>query len=599
MAAPAPQDPGDAADRGTLAALPWVVFGAALAVFAFTASGGPGWSGAAADALFAAALERPASAPLYGIAASAAEYLLPVGEPGFRLAALNAVLGAVALLGVMRAARALLPRDPMAGVVAAVLLALAPPFRDAVAAPGPAVLAACGAVWAVAFALAAARPGAGASQPLRALACVGVTLGAAPWLGALLLFVIGAWLARSRESRAALVAGAAGLGALAVVLWIGAVGALPGAAPDAAAVVLATGRGAAGVLVGAGLLGAAFAAATRLPAAGWLAAAIALAAGHSVIVSHEAVVPLALLAVGAAVVPAAVSRAAAVAGAAGATLRRHAVALAAGVPLVGVALGAGTARSAEDAGDEPARLATELIGDVPPGPGVFAATRAPAELAIGYAQLIAGARPDLQLAPPLDAVAVDAMRRGLVAGADTPAFGRLDPRLSLPRGRGFQLFNGPPPAASPPLPPPGRYRTEAGVREEAALSLARARYEGSHLRLDLAARAAGLLDRFRAADLALLSVAAPTRARPALFGFVPPLGGPPGGRWRLELFGDDLAWVAGLPQPEASWPPERALHALWRKLWRGEIAVTDPAIGALGLPAVLATLEMLEALRSR
>jgi hypothetical protein len=188
------------------------------------------------------------------------------------------------------------------------------------------------------------------------------------------------------------------------------------------------------------------------------------------------------------------------------------------------------------------------------------------------------------------------MRRGQIAAADTPAFGRLDARRALPRGRGFQLLAEPPQTGAP-VPPPARYRTPIGEREAIALALARARYEGSYARLDLAARAAGLTDRFRAADLALLSVAAPTRERPALFGFIPPLEGERGGRWVLELFADDLAWVAGLPQPEATAPAERVLHALWRKLWRGQLGPTDPAIGALGLPALFATKTMLDALK--
>ncbi|HSK00336.1 MAG TPA: hypothetical protein VK932_03805, partial [Kofleriaceae bacterium] len=368
-----------------------------------------------------------------------------------------------------------------------------------------------------------------------------------------------------------------------------AAGRLPDLDPSLAAVVAATGRGAAGIVVGAGLLGAAFAALTGLPSAGWLAAAIALAAGHAIAVDGDPAVLLALLAVGAALVPGAIVR---VAVASSASRRRHAVALVAGVPLLGAALAAGPARSIDDPGDSPARLAGDLLGELPPGPGVFVATRPTSAVAIRYAQAIAGARPDLSLAPPSDNVVFGVLRRGGIAGADTLAFGRLDPRFAQPRGRGFQLL-AEPPAGPAPVPPPARYRTPIGERESIALALARARHEASYLRLDRAARAAGLLDRFRAADLALLSIVTPTRARPALFGFIPPLGGPPGERWGLDLLGDDLAWVAGLPQPDASWPPERALHALWRKLWRGELAPADPAIAALGVPAVLATAVML------
>jgi hypothetical protein len=594
------------AEPGERAAwLSWCVLGVALVVLGWGAAGGPGWTAESADALLAASLERRGSAPLYGIVSGAVAYLLPVGEPGFRLAAASAAFGAIALVGVMRAARALLPNDPVVGAIAAILLLLAPPFRDAAGRAGPAMLAACGAVWAIALAAGAAREPA-PRRAAGALACAGVAVGAAPWLGAMLAIAVVIWLARAREAyRNVLAAGAGVLGLLLIVLWAGASGRLPEADPDLAAVVAASGRGAGGVVVGAGLLGATFAAATRLPQAGWLAAAIAIAAGHAIAFDHEPAALLALLAVGAAIVPGAIVRAASAASVASAASaasasRRHAVALVAGVPLVLAALAAGTSSVAEDPGDSPARLASDLLGELPPGPGVFIATRPAAEVAVRYAQRIAGARPDLQLAPPTDRVIVEALRRGGIAGADTPALGRLDPRRAQPRGRGFQLLAEPPTLSPvlPPVLPPARYRTPIGEREAIALALARARYEGSYARLDLAARAAGLLDRFGAADLAILSIAAPTRARPALFGFIPPLtDAPPGERWALDLFGDDLAWVAGLTQPAVSWPPERALHRLWREIWLGTIAPNDPAITALGVQAVLATQVMLAELR--
>jgi hypothetical protein len=224
--------------------------------------------------------------------------------------------------------------------------------------------------------------------------------------------------------------------------------------------------------------------------------------------------------------------------------------------------------------------------------------------AIAYAQAIAGARPDLQPAPASDVVIAEVLARAGVVGADAPAFGRLDPRRALPRGRAFQLLDTPPPpgaVTAAPVLPPAHYRTATGESESIALALRRAQYEGGLGRLEQAARAAGLLDRFRAADLAVLSISAPTPARPALSAFIPSLGGPPGGRWTLDLLGDDLAWVAGLPQPDVDWPPERALHARWRKLWRGELAAGDPAgdpsIAALGPSAVEATRAMLAALK--
>jgi hypothetical protein len=593
-----------ASDRS--AWLSWCVLAASLGALIYLihgAAGGPGRAAASSDAVLAAGLERRASAPLYGILAGAVTYLLPVGEPGFRLAVASAALGVLVLVGVMRAARSLLPRDPVAGAIGAFLLLLAPPFRDAAGLPGPAMLAACGAVWAVAFATEAARELA-PRRAAAALACAGAVIGAAPWLGALLALLIAAWLGRAREAyRNVLAVGAGVLGALLVAEWAGAIGRLPDAAPSLAAVVEASGRGAAGIVVGAGLLGAAFAALTRLASAGWLAAAIAAAAGHAIVFDHDPTALLALLAVGAALVPGAIVRAAtataasAAAAAPASGVRRHAVALVAGVPLVGAAIAAGPAVGVDDPGDTPARLATDLLGELPPGPGVFAATRATPRAAIAYAQAIAGARPDLQPAPASDTIVAEVLARAGVVGSDAPAFGRLDPRRARPQGRAFQLLDEPPREATAPASPPARYATATGEREAIALALARAQYEGGRGRLEQAARAAGLLDRFRAADLAILSISAPTPARPALSAFIPPLGGPPGGRWSLDLLGDDLAWVAGLPQPDASWPPERALHARWRKLWRGELAAGDPSIAELGAPAVEATRAMLAALK--
>jgi hypothetical protein len=272
--------------------------------------------------------------------------------------------------------------------------------------------------------------------------------------------------------------------------------------------------------------------------------------------------------------------------------RRHAAALAGGAPLVLVAIATGAAVRAPDPGAGPARLATDLAGELPAGPGVVATTRAATSAALRYAQRVAGARPDLQ---PIDAdhgLVIEALRRGWLAGADTPAFGALDVRRARPRGRGFQLLADPVTAAAP-VPAPATYPTPAGAREATLLALARARYEASLGRLDAAARAAGLAARLGAADLALLAVAAPTPTRPALFGFVPPLGSEHGGPWLLDLLGDDLAWVAGIEERAASapdpMPPERALHARWRRLWRGEVGLGDPELAALGLRAVLAT----------
>jgi hypothetical protein len=353
-------------------------------------------------------------------------------------------------------------------------------------------------------------------------------------------------------------------------------------------------RGASAIVVGGGLLGAAFAAITGLGSARWLAAAIGLALLHAIAVDPQPAPLLALLAIGCAVVPSAVVRA--VPSSQPTAARRHVVALAAGIPLILAALVTGPALGVDDPQDAPARLATDLVGSMPAGPGVVIATRKPTWSAIEYAQVVAGARPDLVLAPPLpatsaDEVAVNALRAGQLAVADVPAFGRLDPRRAYPRGRGFELHLEVPPATAP-IPLPARYASELGAEQAVLLAVDRARYEGVSSRLGLAARAAGLTARFGAADLAILSTTAP--ARPAMFDFIPNLDGLPPGPWLLDLLGDDLAWVAGIDQPMVEHPRERKLHGLWRALWRGEIQRDAPAITELGPAAVQATDEMLK-----
>ena len=93
---------------------------------------------------------------------------------------------------------------------------------------------------------------------------------------------------------------------------------------------------------------------------------------------------------------------------------------------------------------------------------------------------------------------------------------------------------------------------------------------------------------------AVLDFARP--ARPPLFGALPTLGTPPG-RWMLETFGDDLAWVVGIDVPAVETPAPRKLHALWRKLLTNAIEADDPEIVALGPQAVAATTALLDKLR--
>jgi len=495
----------------------------ALVILIAGATGGPGWMDASHQAVLATQLERAASAPLHGVLAQVAAHL-PAGEPGFRLGLLGAVLGALTLLGVLRAARALLPKDPVATALAPLLLVLAPPFRDAAAVAAPTLLAACGVTWTIALAATHAR---------------------APSV-------------RVRGSRRA-------------------------RSSTCALLVATSGRGAAAVVVGAGLLGAAFGAATGLPAARWLALALAIAAASAIVVDHDPTVLLALLAIGAAIIPGAVVRVI--------PRQRHVVAAAAIVPLGLAAVLAGPAITVDDPADAPARLATDLTADLPAGPVVFVSTRPTTFAALEYAQRVAGDRPDLLLVPPLppatvDVVVKNALVTNRIAAADTFTPGQLlEPRWSFPRGRAFQLL-GAEPATLAAIRPPARYASAVGEAEAVTLALALATYETVFGRFDAAAHAAGLKQRFGAADLALLATAAPIHR--TLLDYLPAFGTPTG-PWLLQLLGDDLAWRVGLDVPAVDGPPARALHALWRELLVGQRTADDPAIAALGPAAVDAT----------
>lgn len=570
-----------------------LLFAMALVVLVFHTAGGA-WGGASDHVVVASALERSAGAPLYSLLAGIAAWL-PIGEPWLRVGALNALLGAVLLVGVARASRGLLPKDPIAGVVAAIVLALAPPFRDAAAFPDPGMLAACGVVWTVVFALEHAREP-GRERAYRTLAAALVVIGSAPWLGVAIAMLAGGWVRRAGATRETLIFATGAIGASVVVLWFGARGSLPAFDLDLSAVISSTGGGAGAVIVGAGLLGAAFAAVTGLAHARWIGAAIAVVALHAIVVDHAALPILAVFALGLAVIPSGIVRAVP----SGAE-RRHLVAAIAGAPLIGAALLAGPAFGVDDPGHAPARVASDLTVAMPPGPGLFAITRAPTWSALVYAQQVAGARPDLALLPQVDktlpgadAIVADGLRAGQMIGSDVPAFGRLDLRLSYPRGRAFQLIPMLPPDQPRAIPPPARYASALGEQLGVLAAVDRARYEAANGRLGAAARAAGLTERFGAGDLAILSTTAPSR--PAFFGFIPTLDALPPGPWLLELLGDDLAWSAGIDPPIVETPRERKLHGLWRAVWRGEIKPDDPQIAALGPRAVEATLDLIEAL---
>ncbi len=568
-----------------------IVLAVALVVLVLDAGGGPGWGAASAHGVAAARMNHLASAPLYDLLANVA-VLLPWGEVGFRLGILDAVLAALTLAGVVAAVRALVPRDVGAAVIAVALLLVAPPFRYAAAFPTSAILAACGAVWAIAWATRYAREQ-DARLAAAALGACGLVVGSAPWLGAAITMVVAAWLWRC-GARQLVPIGIGALGVLAVVLWFDAIGSLPGATGSLTSAIAGSGHGAATLVVGAGLLGVGFGALTGLPNARWLAAIVLVAGAHEIIVGNAAPALLAVLAIGVAIVPSAIVRAVQpqLEGP-----RRHALAFGAGLPLLGIAAALGGTFTVEDPGATPTRLATDVTGSLPPGPGVFVSTRPETWLAVQYEGVVAGARPDLAFAPPLppqeaDAVVAAALRNAKTVGADAPSFGRLDVRRAIPRGRGFQLVADIPDRDEP-VSGPASYATSIGREQATLLALERARYEAASGRLDAAARALGLEARFGAADLAILAATAPTNDHPALFGFLP-LDERRPGPWLIDIFGDDLAWVAGLAVPAVDdhAPIARRLHAKWREIILGKLKPDDPSITALGPSAVAATKEL-------
>jgi len=531
-------------------------------VLLLLAVGSSSW--ATEPAMLAARAVHTRAAPLYGIVASAF-VLLPAGEPAFRLGVLDALLGAALLAGVVHGVRALLPKQPpLVSVAGVVLLLVAPAFRNAAAFAGPAMLAAAGTVW-LFVALLADRRAPSQRRYLHALACAAIVAGAAPWLGLAWLALVVALRPRQWPYVAVV------LGVLLALLLPRAVGDFPTPSIEMPA---------APILVGVGVVGALFGGFTGLPGARWLALGM-LACG----LLGEPVALLGLAAIAVAIVPSAVARA--VSG-------RYVAELAA-VPIVIAGLLVERTFTIDDPGDAPARLASDVIDFAPPGPGAIIATDPTVWSAIAYAQTIAGVRPDLELAPPRagDRSAVIVMRQGGVVVSDRPEFGVLDARRALPRGRGFQLLLEIPAFLPPTAPPPAHYASATGVEQATQLALTRARYEATLGRFDMAARAAGQTARFNAADLAILATTQPVHK--AMSRYIPTFGDHRPGPWLLDLFADDLAWVAGLGQPDlpADAPLERQLHVRWRALWLG----ANARIQELGPVAIIATAEMLHALR--
>ena len=577
------------------------VLATAFVLLVLDASGGSGWAATSTRAVLAVRLEHSAGAPLYDLLAGVAA-LVPAGEPAFRLGLLGALLGALTLAGVVAALRALVPKEPAAGVIGALLVMLAPPFRELLATPS--VLAACGTVWALAFVLDEARVS-DRRNAAAALAASALVIGSAPWLGVALAILVAVLVRRHRR----IVVPAIGAIGLAIVLWwFDARGALPAFRFDLAAAVAASGHGAGAIAIGAGLLGLGIAAATGLPRTRILAGVVAIVAVHEVVVGGAASALLAVLGVAAAIVPAALVK---LAGGELAGTKRTAAVVACGLPLVLAAVATGAAFVTDD-GMTPRALVADLVDELPPGPGTFISMRLPSFFALEYERAIAGLRPDLDLVPPLppqraDVVAADALRAGRLVAADAAAFGRLDLRRARARGRGFQLLGEIPDAEGQTVAvePPAHYATSIGEDESLVLAIERGQLEAANGHLDRAARAVGLVNsgaagdtaRFGGADLALLASTQPTHTQPSLFGFLP-LGAIARGPWLADVFGDDLAWMAAIKQlpPPPTAPMPRRLHALWRQIFEGTLKPDAPAISALGPEAVAATKEMWTAL---
>ncbi|MEO8554987.1 MAG: hypothetical protein ABI678_33640, partial [Kofleriaceae bacterium] len=227
------------------------VLGVAFALLVADAGNGSGWAVTSTRAVLAARLDRTAAAPLYDMVAGVAN-LLPFGEPAFRLGLLGALLGACTLAGIVAATRALVPKSPTAGVIGALLVFVAPPFRDLLATPQ--ILAACGTVWTLALVVQHARTP--EARTLRsAFAVAALVVGSAPWLGIALVIVLATRAKRSTE----LFATIAAIGALVILCWFDALGAVPGLHVDLAAAIATSGRDAGAVVIGAGLLGLGFA----------------------------------------------------------------------------------------------------------------------------------------------------------------------------------------------------------------------------------------------------------------------------------------------------------------------------------------------------
>jgi hypothetical protein len=277
-----------------------------------------------------------------------------------------------------------------------------------------------------------------------------------------------------------------------------------------------------------------------------------------------------------------------------------------------VGLAGGTVRAVDGGfrrGDDPTRRFASTIDHVPPGPAIYFASGDDGLFPALYERFVAGARPDVVVLepelcrdrwylewanrtlpeirypfiegpgvrPPIGrAIAAINAADAAIAGDDW----RMLPGVAHPKGRGYRLGAGPEDDA----PPPPAYRGDIGRRVSSHIGLVRAMYELARGRLDGAARAAGLTQRFDA-PLERLQGRPPLapliQRSTARFVFE---------YWERELLGDDLAWMAGLPAPElvTGDARERFVHKSWRLVIEGAlrpdqlVGLTAPELVTLG-----------------
>ena len=640
-----------------LCALP--VFG----VYVALAAPGIEWldAGELTAAAWSLGISHPPGQPLHALLGRALAFL-PFGEIAFRVTLVSALAAALVVPGIVAAARALVPRrddddgagyDDAATLVLALLTALSPlvieqATRQEVYAPALALI-----VWGLAFALRdQARPAvfllglAATLQPLMAAAVVvpaGIALitaapRRAPRLALSLLPVALLALApilylplrALARHPALLVWGDPSTTSRLVDVVTGrAYGQNFASAGLGARVVghaLLLGEGLGLGLLAAGLAGVGFGLMTRLRRA-WVLAlalvlALVLAAGQKIFHPenpdiHGYLTPaLAVLAIGAAVLPAAGARL-------GQKLALPAwtglVVLAPFVGLAGVGAAGGTT-FVEDggarSGDAPLLLWDATIGRVAPGPGAYLADSDHAIFPALYERLCAGARPDVAIAPrplftsswalrmidtQLPALAVpfvddggrtdhllerfvfDNGRAGRVLAAEQPA--ALGP-LASPMGRAFTV--GAP--ASPPAPPP-IYPGGFGARVARHVALTRAAWELA--RGDRAAATAALGLRADPADTT------PTTRRPVA-ALLPVLPGRElfvSAPWQTDAVARDLVFLRGAaPEATATDAPELRLLGAWHTILAAPPPAPSAALDvarALGPLAVRATARVL------